>query len=178
MNREPSQHDQDLWQQFVQANGSTPQQREIDPNSLASYLDGTADDSVVEAIEQTMAANPKVLECVIEMRQIQDTVNNSAGHVVPNAVTTAAIGLVKHAREPQTHNTLRPPAWTWWRGLQQIAASAVVAITGIAGYAAGTDTYHDEVLADRAMTDTIAGLSDFEDESPLLLAVIGNGGAL
>ena len=173
MNDQQSQDDLNLWQQWMATHQANPSQSQIDPNSLACYLDGTANPSVIESIEEAMASNPQLLERVIELRQIQNQIHGSEGQIVPNHVQQAAANLI-------TPQGLEPPAsfpWKWY-GLQRAAAAAVVLAAGITGYLAGTNTYQDNSLAESATADVVTQLSDMQEESPSLWAIVMTGDLL
>ena len=113
--------DRSLWRQYA-ARAQTPQAPPVDANTLAAYLDGSAEPEDIQLVETRMASDPGFVEEVLALRQIAD--------LEPPLATASVLNRAKAL-------TLRH---TWWTRMQWAAAAAAVLLACFAGYRVGSTT--------------------------------------
>ena len=113
--------DRSLWRQFA-AQAQTPQAPPVDANTLAAYLDGSAEPGDVQLVESRMACDPAFLEEVLALRQMAD--------LEPTLATASVLNRAKALAH-------RHP---WWPRMQWAAAAAAVLLACFAGYRVGNTT--------------------------------------
>lgn len=139
MNNDANQDElaRELWRRMeASADGALPP---VDANLLAAYLDGTASPAEVEHIEGRMAADPALLEEVIELRELAGAEADVAGW----ALLARAKALVPAGADETP--PARTPTWRgvrgWWRSLQWTAAAAAVVVACWGGYSFGQTAF-------------------------------------
>jgi anti-sigma factor RsiW len=115
--------DRALWRQYA-ARARNPQTPQVDANTLAAYLDGSAEPNEVELVEARMAVDPAFVDQVMALRQMADLESTPA----PTAVLSRAKGL--------TRRHIWRPRMRW------AAAAAAVMLASLAGYNVGHGTVH------------------------------------
>jgi len=172
--------DRQYWQQYCQATHSREEKvlPEVDPNALASYLDGTANADQIESIERRLAVDEELLEAVIELHQIREAVDHGKGSPVPLSVIAAAKEIVRATHEQEPDETTPTPIRIGWRPRLQWAMAAVCVLSaGWAGYRLGLNTYTEDASMAPDLSALAIDLEDlFEDPSIPLVAVVAGGG--
>lgn len=175
MNEELSSQDRQLLERYSAQVRSGPSGTEpIEPNTLAAYLDGTADDVQAARVEQAAASDPELLDQILALRDVQQVLQGEAGQpALPEWARQKAFARRALTKARATH----PAAPPWMRvgqlGTQWAAAALFVMAAGIAGYMAGQQT----AMSDTAVNVAASQFEDFELEQPLLVFAVGNGGA-
>ena len=165
--RDNDERDRALWRRHAadspadspaDAGGPTP-----DPNDLAAYLDGTAEPGLVERIEARLAADPDLLEEVLELRDLAGPQDRP----VPAPVLRRAKALVPARRRG---GVIAGP----WRRLRWAAAAAAVVLACLAGYTSGRHT--SRTRGRSAAAATVAGSLEGLIEDSALEIGEPNGG--
>lgn len=125
-------HDGDLWRLFSEATGRPQQRQEIDPNALAAYLDGTTRREVVEEVERAMAADPALLDAVVELRESVGVGQEEVPQEVRLRIKSALLAEAGEGESRPRPVVLRPRT-PWWVA----AAAAAVLLVSILGYQLG-----------------------------------------
>ena len=150
--------DRRLWRQYA-GQARNPQPPQIDPNTLAAYLDGSADPQQVELVESRLAADPDFLTQLTELRQLSDVPEPS----VPASVLTRARSLA--------HPRLWPTRLRW------VAAAAAILVACLGGYSIGSGTVShrraDAVLSSESALDIDELIS--EPAFGFIVPLNGNG---
>ena len=113
--------DRHLWRLYFRraAGLQTP---EIDPNTLAAYLDGSADAEQIELVDTRLASDPLFLQELMDLRRVAvlDT-NSASASVLHRAMSLGRLRIW--------------PARVRWAG-----AAAGVLLACLIGYSAGSTT--------------------------------------
>ena len=115
--------DRTLWRQYA-ARAQNSHAPQIDTNTLAAYLDGSAEPKEVELVEARMASDPDFVDEIMTLRQIADLESTPA----PPELLSRAKAL------PHRH--------VWRPRMQWVAAAAAVMLASLAGYNVGHGTVH------------------------------------
>lgn len=185
MNDELSNQDRPLWERYlgerylgerylaVVREGSSGTTR-MDANTLAAYLDGTADDAQVARVEQAAVSDPELLEQILALRDVQRSLREEAGQPC-SSEWAGQQALARRAVNKARATRLAPSLWmrVGQFGTQWAAAALFVMAAGTAGYMAG----HQTAQSDTAVNVAAVQFEEFELEQPLLVFAVGNGGA-
>ena len=170
--------DQQLWRQYIEAVPTPPPSAadSIDPNTLATYLDGKTQADETDDIERRLSVDDKLLADVIDLQETCKAVKTGVNVTVPESVASAAKALVAHQHVAVSYEAaservrIRQSPWRW------AAAAVFVLLTGSLGYQAGLDTYQADGFAIASQADLAQSLDPFLEEPPVaLIAVVGGG---
>jgi len=163
MSNDADSQDRRLWDRakpLLPAGQAPP----VEPIELASWLDGRCDEPTARRVEAALAANPDLLEQVLDIRAASPSLE-----ALPEGLTARAKGLVA----AQAAASVRAAHRRRWWPIEWAATAAAVIVVSFAGYSFGKGTYHartdTEVQASAAMSidsDSILG----DEDSPSLPA--------
>ena len=163
-----------LWQRFrTLEQESRMKVKDLgDPLTLAAYAEGRLGTKAVEAIETFLAAKPEIIGDILAARAaVQAT-----APVASEAVIARAAALVASRAAPALDARVVPfrhaqvQRSEWRVTLSRLAIAASLVVTGLVGFALGSDTYGNFAQA-RAessaydLFDQPAGIFSGEDSS-------------
>ena len=149
--------DKRLWRRFA-GQADKPDPPEIDPNTLAAYLEAFADPEQIELVEARLASDPLFLQELMDLRRISD---------LPPASPAASV--LSRARS-LGHRRIWPTRVRW------AGAAAGVLLACLLGYSIGSTTAqsHRYALAAGSMQASFQ-LDDLISEPALGIILPLNG---
>jgi hypothetical protein len=113
-----------------------------DPLTLAAYAEGRLGTKVAEAIESFLASKPEIIGDILAARAAVQ----AAAPAASEAMIARAADLVAHRATPAFDRRVVPfhaPAQTtdWRMTVSRLAIAASLVVTGLVGFALGSDTY-------------------------------------
>ena len=135
-----------LWRQYAERDQDHPILSDLDPNLLAAYLDGKADDGQVQQVEALMALDTALLEEIIELRQLQ----KAGPGLVSEAFLDRAKALV--AGSSAKSAGVGAERTGWWQRLQWAAVAAGILVACFAGYSVGNTTFQGQQISQASIS--------------------------
>jgi len=114
-----------------------------DPSTLAAYAEGRLGTKAAEAVESFLASKPEIIGDILAARAAVQ----ASAPVASEAMIARATGLVAPRTTPKFDPRIVPfrPAPVqradWRVTLSRLAIAASLAVTGLVGFALGSDTY-------------------------------------
>ena len=130
----------------------------IDPETLASFLDGTLPDAERERVLEALARGGAAYDDFVEARALLDKAAADEG------VPQPGFGVPIQASET---DVARPKPNVWWRSRRPWAIAAVLAAASIVAVLvlnrpASSDSASSALLAVQSVSDSMAGVTDLD----------------
>lgn len=173
MNASNKQHydERQLWDRYTKNAKKQPTLSDPEPELLAAYLDGNANESQVEHIESLMAQNSALIDQIIELRSLQ----NAAPAPVSQTVLDRAKALETET-PPDQQQIVAPARGAHWHRFHWAAAAAAVLLACLGGYSAGTSTSQGQQRLQAQKSSQVSfGLDELIGDPTLALIFQPNG---
>jgi len=163
-----------LWRRFraLERNSGFKARDLGDPLTLAAYTEGRLGTKAAEAVEAYLASKPEIIGDILAARAAQQALPEA-----PEAMIALAAGLVSPRVSPAFDPRIVPfrqaavPSATWRVTVSRLVIAASLVVTGLVGFALGSNTYgnilqsHVSASADTDPLDQPAGFFSSEDSS-------------